>query len=126
MNVPNELKYTKNHEWVKIDGDTAIIGVTDYAQEQLTDVVFVELPENGKTLNKEDALATVESVKSVSDIFSPVSGEVIEINSELENEPELINNSPYEKGWIAKIKFTETKDNLMTAEEYEKTISEGK
>ena len=118
---PKELKYSKEHEWVKIESGVATVGITDFAQEQLTDVVFVELPEVGKKVAKDGNLGAVESVKSVSDIFSPVAGEVIEVNKELENAPELLNKDPYGDGWIAKLKVDdETELNkLLSAEEYE-------
>ena len=118
---PKELKYSKEHEWVKIESGVATVGITDFAQEQLTDVVFVELPEVGKKVAKDGNLGAVESVKSVSDIFSPVAGEVIEVNKELENSPELLNKDPYGDGWIAKLKVDdETELNkLLSAEEYE-------
>ena len=123
---PKELKYSKEHEWVKIENGIATIGITDHAQELLTDIVFVELPEVGKEVEQEKQMGVVESVKSVSDIFSPVSGEVTEVNNEIEDNPELINGDPYKKGWVAKIKMKDAKelDKLMSAEEYEKFIEE--
>ena len=123
-NIPKELKYTKDHEWVKIDGDIATVGITDYAQKELTDVVFVELPEIGKTIEKEKNMANVESVKSVSDIFAPITGEIIEINEKLTDAPETINSDCYGKGWIAKVKIKDITelDSLMNAEEYKKII----
>lgn len=122
--VPEELKYSKEHEWIKIHGDIATVGITDYAQEQLTDVVFVELPEKGKQVEKGKNLANVESVKSVSAIFAPLSGEVIEINEKLSDAPETINKSCYGEGWIAKIRIKDKAelDSLMSADEYEKSI----
>ena len=125
MGNPIDRKYTKEHEWIKIDGDTAIIGITDFAQGQLTDVVFVELPEVGKQIEQNGNLCVVESVKSVSDIFSPVSGEIVEVNKALENSPALVNNDPFEDGWIVKLKVkNETElDQLMTAEEYDKYLT---
>ena len=125
MENPIDRKYTKEHEWIKIDGDTAIIGITDFAQGQLTDVVFVELPEVGKQIEQNGNLCVVESVKSVSDILSPVSGEIVEVNNALENSPALVNNDPFEGGWIVKLKVkndTEL-DQLMTAEEYDKYLT---
>lgn len=124
METPKELKYTKAHEWIKVEGEIGTAGITDYAQEQLTDVVFVELPQIGKVVSKEEAVAVVESVKSVSDIYAPVSGEVVEVNKELENKPGLINKEPYGKGWIFKLKIKDIKelDSLLSAEEYEKSI----
>jgi len=125
MENPIDRKYTKEHEWIKIDGDTAIIGITDFAQGQLTDVVFVELPEVGKQIEQNGNLCVVESVKSVSDILSPVSGEIVEVNNALENSPALVNNDPFEGGWIVKLKVkNETElDQLMTAEEYNKYLT---
>jgi len=122
---PEDLKYSKEHEWIKIDGDTAIIGITDFAQDQLTDVVFVELPEVGKQIEQNGNLCVVESVKSVSDIFSPISGEIVEVNKTLEDSPALINNDPFEDGWIVKLKVKNEKDleQLMTAEEYDKFLT---
>jgi len=123
LKYPKELKYSKEHQWVKAEGDIAVVGITDYAQKQLTDVVFVELPEVGKKVEQKGIFCTIESVKSVSDIFSPVSGEVVEVNKELENKPELLNKEPY-NGWIAKIKISDKAelDKLMPVEEYEKFI----
>jgi glycine cleavage system H protein len=128
MGVPKELKYSKEHEWVKVEDDTATMGITDFAQHQLTDVVFVELPEEGKEVEQMGKLCVVESVKSVSDVFSPVSGEIIEVNKELEEKPELVNQEPYGKGWMAKLKIKDKTelDNLMTAEQYEEYIKEKK
>lgn len=129
MTSPEELKYSKEHEWIKVGGDTVVIGITDFAQKQLTDIVFVELPEKGKKVEKGKQMAVVESVKSVSDVFSPVSGEVVEVNKELTNAPEILNQDPYEKGWIVKIKLDDKSqvDGLMSASEYEEfTKSKGK
>ncbi len=125
MENPIDRKYTKEHEWVKIDGDIATIGITDFAQDQLTDVVFVELPEVGKQIEQNGNLCVVESVKSVSDIFSPVSGEIVEVNKALENSPALVNNDPFENGWIVKLKIrNETElEQLMTTEEYNKFLT---
>jgi glycine cleavage system H protein len=119
---PEDLKYSKQHEWVKLEGDIAITGITDFAQKQLTDIVFVELPEKGKKVEANKQMAVIESVKSVSDIFCPVTGEVIEINEELKDNPDIINKDPYGEGWLAKIKI-ENKDelnNLISSEDYEK------
>lgn len=126
MENPIDRKYTKEHEWIKTDGDIATIGITDFAQDQLTDVVFVELPEIGKQIEQNGNLCVVESVKSVSDIFSPVSGEIVEVNKALENSPALINNDPFESGWIVKLKIkSETESaQLMTPEEYNKFLTE--
>ncbi len=120
MKNPIDRKYTKEHEWIKIDGDVATVGITDFAQDQLTDVVFVELPDVGKQIEQNGNLCVVESVKSVSDVFSPISGEIVEVNKALENSPELVNKEPFEGGWIAKLKLkNETElDQLITTEEY--------
>jgi glycine cleavage system H protein len=123
--IPNNLQYTSKHEWVEIiDGENAIVGITDYAQKLLKEIVYVELPSIGKKATKGESCATVESVKSVSDIYSPITGEIFEINEELENEPELINKEPYEKGWLFKIRIKDKKelDDLMNSEQYEKHI----
>ncbi len=122
--VLNNLKYTKEHEWVKLDNDVATMGITDYAQHVLTDIVFVELPEIGKKIEQLKPLCVVESVKSVSDVFAPVSGEVIEVNKDLSNNPENVNQDPYGKGWIAKIKVSDKNqlNNLMNAEDYKKFL----
>ena len=125
MENPIDRKYTKEHEWIKIDGGIAIIGITDFAQDQLTDVVFVELPEVGKQIEQNSNLCVVESVKSVSEVFSPISGEIVEVNKALENSPELVNNEPFEGGWIAKLKVKNEAelDQLMTPEEYNKFLT---
>ena len=125
MDNPIDRKYTKEHEWIKIDGETVILGITNFAQDQLTDVVFVELPEVGKQIEQNGNLCVVESVKSVSDIFSPISGEIVEVNKTLEDSPALINNDPFEDGWIVKLKVKNEKDleQLMTAEEYDKFLT---
>ena len=126
MEFPKDLKYTKKHEWVKIEGEEAIIGITDYAQSELTDIVFVEPPEIGTELVKGEELGVVESVKAASELYSPVTGEVIEVNEELETAPELMNSEPYGKGWMAKIKAENLDElnELMNAEEYEIYIEE--
>jgi len=125
MNVPDNLKFTKDHEWIKVDGEEAIIGVTEYAQSQLGDIVFVDVDSEGETLEKEETLGTIEAVKTVSDVFMPVSGEILEFNSKLEDEAELINNDPYGDGWIVKIKFTnpDELEELLTAEAYKELIN---
>ena len=127
MEIPREWKYAKTHEWIRVEGKMGTIGITDYAQEQLTDVVFVELPQTGKVVSKEEAVAVVESVKSVSDISAPVSGEVTEVNKTLENKPGLINKEPYGKGWIFKLKIKNLKEleSLLSAKGYGKSIKEG-
>ena len=120
MNVPDHLRYTSDHEWILLDGDTVTVGITDHAQEELTDVVFVELPEVGQSVDAENDTAIVESVKAASDIYSPLSGEVIEVNSLLEDQPEIINSSPYEDGWFFKLTPSDMGelDNLLSPEDY--------
>lgn len=120
MENPTDLKYTKEHEWVKLEGDIAIVGVTDFAQKQLTNIVFVELPEKGKKVEQNKQMAVIESVKSVSDIFSPVTGEVIGVNEKLKDAPDIINKDPYGEGWMTKIKIENMGElnNLMSAEDY--------
>ena len=119
-NIPAELKYAKSHEWVRVSGDVATVGITDHAQHELTDVVFVELPELQKTLKAGDACAVVESVKTASDIYSPVSGAVIEVNKAVVDNPALVNTSPYESGWFYKIKLSNPAElnGLLTADQY--------
>ena len=122
--IPENLKYTKDHEWVKIENSVATIGITEYAQKQLGDITFVELPEKDSLVNEGDSFCTVESVKAASDVYAPVTGEVIEVNEELEEAPELINQEPYGKGWICQVKVTNTNEfeSLMNCEEYKKII----
>ncbi len=121
--VPENLSYTKTHEWVKQEGNICIVGITDYAQSQLTDIVYVDLPKVGKKLKNGEVLLTVESVKSAEDVFSPVDGEVVEINKDLEDKPEVLNQKPYES-WMAKIKTSGGILSLMKPEEYKKFIGE--
>ena len=123
MNIPEDLQYTKSHEWVRMEGDTATIGITDHAQDELGDVVFVELPEEGATFDAGESFGTVESVKAVSDLYTPVGGEVVEVNSALEDAPENINEDPYGEGWIVKLRTTDGPD-LLSPEEYEKVVEE--
>ena len=123
MNIPEDLQYTHSHEWVRIEGDTAIIGITDHAQDELGDVVFVELPDEGATFDAGESFGTVESVKAVSDLYTPVGGEVVEVNSALEDAPENINEDPYGEGWIVKLRTTDRAD-LLSPEEYEKVVEE--
>ena len=123
MNIPEDLQYTKSHEWVRIEGDTATIGITDHAQDELGDVVFVELPDEGATFDAGESFGTVESVKAVSDLYTPVGGEVVEVNSALEDAPENINEDPYGEGWIVKLRTTDGAD-LLSPEEYEKVVEE--
>lgn len=121
MATPNNLKYSEDHEWVKVDGDTVTIGITEFAQSELGDIVFVELPDEGDELEKGEDFGSVESVKTVSELYAPVSGEVIEINEELEDSPELVNESPYEEAWMLKIKLSDESqlDELMDAAAYD-------
>lgn len=125
-NTPANLKYTKEHEWVKVEGNIAIVGITYFAQDQLGDVVFVELPAVGRTLKAHEQFGVVESVKTVSDLYSPVSGKVVEINTELEGAPELVNQGPYEQGWMLKIELANPAelDQLLDAAGYEAFIKE--
>jgi len=124
MNTPENLKYTKDHEWVKIDGDTATIGITDFAQSELGDIVYVEVETVGETLDKDEVFGTVEAVKTVSDLYLPLSGEILEFNEELEDEPEMVNEAPYEQGWMVKIKIQNQDEvkELMDAETYKTHI----
>lgn len=120
MIIPEELKYTNEHEWVRLEGDVAYVGVTDYAQEQLGDIVFVDIPSVGETLDANEVFGTIEVVKTVSDLFLPIAGEILEQNEELESNPELVNQDPYGKGWIIKIKPTNIADadDLLDAAGY--------
>lgn len=124
MNIPQELKYTKDHEWVKIEGDTATIGVTDFAQGELGDIVYVEVETLDESLEREEVFGTVEAVKTVSDLFMPVSGEIIEFNDSLEDEPEKVNNDPYGEGWMIKVKLSDASEveDLLSADEYKEVI----
>ena len=124
MNIPAELKYTKDHEWVKVDGDVATIGITDFAQGELGDIVYVEVETEGDTLDAEEVFGTVEAVKTVSDLFMPVSGEILEFNEELEDSPETVNDSAYEDGWMIKVKLSDASelDNLMSADDYKALV----
>ena len=125
MNFPENLRYTKDHEWVLIDGNTATVGITDYAQRELGDIVFIDINTTGKHLNAEEVFGTVEAVKTVSDLFLPVEGTVVEVNNALGNNPELVNNDPYGEGWMAKIEVNDPEElnNLLTAEAYEQLVS---
>tara|TARA_Y100000996_G_scaffold172472_1_gene134060 strand:+ start:494 stop:868 length:375 start_codon:yes stop_codon:yes gene_type:complete len=122
--LPEDLKYTKEHEWIKFEGDFILIGITDYAQGELGDIVFVELPSVGETFSENDTIGTIEAVKTVADIYCPVDGEVVELNTEIENSPELINSSPYNDGWLIKLKVSSDskKDHLLTHKEYQEII----
>jgi len=124
MNIPQELKYTKDHEWVKIDGNIATIGVTDFAQGELGDIVYVEVETVGETMEREEVFGTVEAVKTVSDLFLPLAGEIIEFNESLEDTPEKVNTDPYGDGWMVKIKISDEDElaGLMSPEEYKDLI----
>lgn len=125
MNFPDELKYTKDHEWVKIEGDIATIGVTDFAQKELGDIVYVEVETLGETLEAGEVFGTVEAVKTVSDLFMPVTGEILEFNGELESSPELVNDAPYTEGWMVKVKLTGgVPADLLDAASYKNLIGE--
>ena len=124
MNIPAELKYTKDHEWVKIEGDVAIVGITEFAQSELGDIVYVEIETIGETLQQEEVFGSVEAVKTVSDLFMPLSGEILEFNVALEGNPELVNSDPYGEGWMIKLKLTDASqyDQLLDAATYEGLI----
>ena len=124
MNFPEELKYTKDHEWVRVEGDIAWVGVTDFAQSELGDIVFVEVDTEGEELEIEEVFGSVEAVKTVSDLFMPVSGEIVELNSKIEESPELVNTDPYGEGWMIKIKMTDTSqvDSLLSADAYKEVV----
>ncbi|HLV45642.1 MAG TPA: glycine cleavage system protein GcvH [Flavobacterium sp.] len=124
MNIPSNLKYTKDHEWVSVEGDIATIGITDFAQKELGDIVYVEVETLDQTLDREEVFGTVEAVKTVSDLFLPLSGEIIEFNEELETEPEAVNTDPYGKGWMIKIKISDESQiaDLLSDEQYKELI----
>ena len=124
MNIPSELKYTKDHEWIQVDGDVATIGITDFAQGELGDIVYVEVETVDETLEKEEVFGTVEAVKTVSDLFLPVSGEIIEINESLEEEPEKVNEDPYGEGWMIRIRMSDPSelDELLDADAYKELV----
>ncbi|WP_100629374.1 glycine cleavage system protein GcvH [Algoriphagus formosus] len=125
MNFPQELKYTKDHEWIKIDGDVATVGITEFAQSELGDIVYVEVETVGESIEAGEVFGTVEAVKTVSDLFMPVSGEILEFNDELESSPELVNESPYESGWMIKIKVDgDLPEDLLNAEEYTELVGQ--
>ena len=125
MNIPENLKYTKDHEWVLVEGDTATVGVTDFAQSELGDIVYVEVETLDETLDKEEVFGTIEAVKTVSDLFMPVSGEIIEFNDKLETNPEVVNEDPYGEGWMIKIRVSAENElnELLSSDEYEGEIS---
>jgi glycine cleavage system H protein len=126
MNIPGELKYTKDHEWVRVSGNEAFVGVTDFAQRELGDIVFVEIESVGEVLTQGDVFGTVEAVKTVSDLFMPVSGTVLEVNPDLDGSPEIVNSEPYEKGWMIKMELKDPAelDDLLSAEDYQQLIGE--
>lgn len=125
MNIPSELKYTKDHEWIKIEGDIATVGITDFAQGELGDIVYVEVETLDETLDVEEVFGTVEAVKTVSDLFLPLSGEIIEFNESLEDEPEKVNTDPYGEGWMIKLKLSDSAqiDALLSADDYKALLS---
>jgi glycine cleavage system H protein len=124
MNIPANLKYTKDHEWIRVEGETAYVGITDFAQGELGDIVFVEIETVGETLKKEEVFGTIEAVKTVSDMFMPVSGEILEMNNLIEDTPEVVNKDPYGKGWMIKIKVSDAKElsDLLSPEKYSALI----
>lgn len=128
MDFPKELKYHKEHAWVKVEGHRALIGITDHAQEELGDIVYVELPERGADVEQDESFGTVESAKAISELFGPVSGRVLDINEDLADQPELINDDPYDSGWMIEVEMGDTSelDNLLSSEEYKKYIEEEK
>ena len=125
MNIPENLKYSKEHEWVRVDGDIAYVGITDFAQSELGDIVFVEIDTIGETIDADEIFGTIEAVKTVSDLFMPVGGEVLELNDKLEDDPELVNTDPYGDGWLIKVKMTDASqlDHLMDAAAYGEMIN---
>ena len=124
MNIPDDLKYTKDHEWVRLEGDTATVGITDYAQGELGDVVFVELPAPGDQVSANDTFGTIEAVKAVADLYSPLDGEVVEVNEALEDAPDTVNNDPYGAGWMVKVKVADSGayEKLLSADDYREHI----
>ena len=125
MNFPEDLKYTKDHEWIRVEGDVAYVGITDYAQSELGEIVYVDITTEGETVAKEEVFGTIEAVKTVYDLFMPASGEVLEVNAELEDAPELVNQEPYGKGWLIKVSVADAAelDSLLSAEEYQQLIA---
>jgi glycine cleavage system H protein len=126
MNLPEDLKYSKEHEWVRVSGNIATIGISDYAQDQLGEIVFVELPDEGEEFEKDDAFGVVESVKSVNDIYAPLSGRIVEVNDPVVDSPEIVNEDPYAEGWLVKIEISDVKElgELMSAKDYAAYIKE--
>jgi len=127
MSYPSDYLYSKDHEWLRVDGDTCVLGITEYAQEELGEIVFVDLPEEGDRFSAADEVGTIESVKAVAEVYTPVSGEVVEVNSALEDEPELVNDDPHGDGWLVKLRMGDKGelDGLMSAEKYEEFLSSG-
>lgn len=125
MNFPTDVKYTKDHEWIRVDGNVAYVGITDYAQSELGEIVYVDITTEGETVGKEEVFGTIEAVKTVSDLFMPVTGEVLEVNPELEDAPQLVNEDAYGKGWIIKVSVSDAAelDELLSAAEYEQLIA---
>lgn len=125
MNFPADLKYTKDHEWIRVEGDVAYVGITDFAQSELGEIVYVDITTEGETVEKEEVFGTIEAVKTVSDLFMPATGEVLEVNPELEDAPELVNEDTYGKGWLIKVTVADPAqlDELLSAEEYQKLIA---
>ncbi len=126
MNFPDNLKYTKEHEWLRVEDGIAVVGITEYAQSELGDIVYIEFPEKGKTFSRNDSIGTIEAVKTVADLYAPVSGEIVEVNDELTDSPELVNQDPYQKGWMLKIKLTDPTevDTLMDSAAYKEHVAE--
>lgn len=123
MNIPSELLYTKNHEWIKIENGIATLGITDYAQSELGDIIFIELPEIGDSVQAEDSIGTIEAVKTVADIYSPMNGEIAEVNINLEDNPGMLNTDPYDSGWIIKLNnFIKNDDSCLTPDQYKSLI----
>jgi len=124
MNIPNHLKYTKDHEWIRFDGDFVVVGITDFAQKELGDIVYVEVETLDQTLNKDEVFGTVEAVKTVSDLFLPLSGEIVEFNENLDTNPELVNTDPYGEGWMIKVKISDVSEmeKLLSADDYKNLI----
>ena len=125
MNFPADLKYTKDHEWIRVEGDVAYVGITDFAQSELGEIVYVDITNEGETVEKEEVFGTIEAVKTVSDLFMPATGEVLEVNPELEDAPELVNEDAYGKGWLIKVTVADPAqlDELLSADEYQKLIA---
>lgn len=126
MNVPADLKYTNDHEWIKVEGDIAVIGITDFAQGELGDIVFIDVDTEGETLDKEEVFGSIEAVKTVSDMFMPVTGEIVEVNEALADAPEVVNSDAFGEGWMIKVKFSDAAelDDLLTADQYKEVIGE--